>query len=265
LFNDTDPDSAIKRDTITIVSPSSRASLQVQPDGRISFSPQTDFLGITTFTYVVSDIEGRQSAPTDVTVRVVVSLYQNPINPYNVDGDAGPSPLDVLAIINLLNSRGPSLPVSTLSGVTDYVDVNGDNQVDPIDVLQLINFLNSRGLGDGEGEGSGSDTYLVNEYLMVPVSAVQPQFTPSVIFGPVEAFPDRDLSNGQTYLSQARDSFASSASDSKKSHARRMLATKTVNAAQQQELLGDEIRNDSELVDRVFEDLLAVQDACRPY
>ncbi|MFN9603986.1 MAG: hypothetical protein ACK6A7_11155, partial [Planctomycetota bacterium] len=37
--------------------------------------------------------------------------------------------------------------------VADQVDVNGENSVDPLDVLASINFINSRG-GSGEGEGS---------------------------------------------------------------------------------------------------------------
>jgi hypothetical protein len=32
------------------------------------------------------------------------------------------------------------------------VDVNADNRVDPLDVLELINHMNSRSNGEGEGD-----------------------------------------------------------------------------------------------------------------
>ncbi|MFM7930426.1 MAG: dockerin type I domain-containing protein, partial [Pirellula sp.] len=100
--------------------------------------------------YVVSDNEGRPSVPTDVTVRVVVSIYQNPRSRFDVDDDGTASPLDVLVLINLLNTLAPSLPVDGLPGPPAYVDVNADNRVDPLDVLDLINHMNSRDNGEGE-------------------------------------------------------------------------------------------------------------------
>jgi hypothetical protein len=77
--------------------------------------------------------------------------YQNPTNPYDVDNDRSVSPLDVLTIINLINSIGASIPFDQLPESTPFVNVNGDNQIDPLDVLALINFINSRNSG-GEGE-----------------------------------------------------------------------------------------------------------------
>ncbi|MFN9912220.1 MAG: hypothetical protein ACK53L_06530, partial [Pirellulaceae bacterium] len=99
--------------------------------------------------------------------------YQNPTNPYDVDSDGFVSPLDVLTIINLLNSVGPSIPTNQLPESTPFVNVNGDNSVDPLDVLALINFINSRTSG-GEGEGS---THLVG--VFVPDSS-----TRSIVGGP---------------------------------------------------------------------------------
>jgi hypothetical protein len=87
-----------------------------------------------------------------VTVLVVVSIYQNPGNRFDVDDDETVSPLDVLVLINLLNSQAPSLPVDGLPSPPAYVDVNADNRVDPLDVLELINHMNSRSNGEGEGD-----------------------------------------------------------------------------------------------------------------
>ena len=151
LRNDNDPDGTLDRATLVIDSGSDMADLVVQSDGTIRCTPRAGFLGITRFRYVVSDNEGRPSAPTEVTVRMVVSIYQNPMNRFDVDDDGSASPLDVLILINLLNSQGPSLPVDGLPGPPAYVDVNADNLVDPLDVLEVINHINSRGNGEGEG------------------------------------------------------------------------------------------------------------------
>ena len=61
----------------------------------------------------------------------------------------------VLIVVNLLNSRGPSVPVEGLPGPPDYVDVNGDNVVNPLDALEVINYINSQSGGSSGGEGEG--------------------------------------------------------------------------------------------------------------
>jgi uncharacterized delta-60 repeat protein len=157
LRNDNDPDGTLNPATLVIFSGPDMADVVVQDDGTIRFTPRVGLLGTTQFRYVVSDNEGRPSVPTDVTVRVVVSIYQNPRNRFDVDDDGSASPLDVLVLINLLNSQAPSLPVDGLPGPPAYVDVNADNRVDPLDVLDVINHINSR--GNGEGEGSAAWTF----------------------------------------------------------------------------------------------------------
>ena len=151
LRNDSDPDGMLDPASLVIVSGSEMADMMVQNDGTIRFTPKAGFLGTTQFRYVVSDNESRPSVPTDVTVRVVVSIYQNPRSRFDVDDDGTASPLDVLVLINLLNTLAPSLPVDGLPGPPAYVDVNADNRVDPLDVLEVINHINSRGNGEGEG------------------------------------------------------------------------------------------------------------------
>jgi hypothetical protein len=157
LRNDSDPDGTLDPATLVIVSGSDVADVVVQPNGTIRFTPRAGFLGTTQFRYLISDNDGRPSVPTDVTVLVVVSIYQNPRNRFDVDDDGSVSPLDVLVLINLLNGEAPSLPVDGLPGPPAYVDVNADNRVDPLDVLSVINHINSR--GNGEGEGSAAWTF----------------------------------------------------------------------------------------------------------
>jgi hypothetical protein len=153
LRNDNDPDGWLDPKSLVIVSGSDKADVLAQADGTIRFAPLRGFLGTTQFRYVVSDNQGRPSAPTDVSVRVVVSIYQNPRNRFDVDEDGIVSPLDVLVLINLLNRSGPTLPVDGLPGPPPYVDVNADNSIDPLDVLEVINHINSGRSDGGEGEG----------------------------------------------------------------------------------------------------------------
>jgi uncharacterized delta-60 repeat protein len=157
LRNDSNPDGTLDPATLVIFSGSDMADVVVQSNGTIRFTPRARFLGTTQFRYVVSDNDGRPSVPTDVTVQVVVSIYQNPRSRFDVDDDGSASPLDVLVLINLLNSQAPSLPVDGLPGPPAYVDVNADNRVDPLDVLDVINHINSR--GNGEGEGNAAFTF----------------------------------------------------------------------------------------------------------
>lgn len=85
------------------------------------------------------------------------NLLHRSSNPMDANGDNFVSPLDVLVVINVLNSGSP-VPTfdqvrafATVGGNT--VDVDNDRQVSPLDALVLINFINSRGTG-GEGEGT---------------------------------------------------------------------------------------------------------------
>lgn len=159
-LNDIDPDGFIDRNSVNIVTLPDSGTAVVQPGGTILYTPLTNFTGVATFQYVVSDNEGLSSNVADVTVRVVASLFQNPNNKYDVNADTFVSPIDVLVLVNLLNSQGPSIPVSTLPGPPDYVDVNGDGFASPLDVVELINFINSQG-GSGSGEGEGNSVSLV--------------------------------------------------------------------------------------------------------
>ncbi|RLS70315.1 MAG: hypothetical protein DWH99_10830 [Planctomycetota bacterium] len=159
LGNDIDPDGTINPEMVSVVTLPSYADVVVQVTGKILFTSRTGFLGDTHFQYIVSDNEGRYSEPTDISVIVVLAIYQNPSNKFDVDNDGSISPLDVLLIINLLNAKGASISVDGLPGPPDYVDVNGDNHVDPLDVLETINFINSRNSGRGEGEDDVDYTF----------------------------------------------------------------------------------------------------------
>lgn len=94
----------------------------------------------------------------DATIEIVSATpWQNEVNSFDVDGDNGISPLDVLDLINVINLNvfpNGNLPSRGSSNSKSFFDTNGDGRADPLDVLKVINELNRTGSGEGEGEGS---------------------------------------------------------------------------------------------------------------
>ncbi|MCY3007183.1 MAG: tandem-95 repeat protein [Planctomycetota bacterium] len=154
LANDRDPEGDAM--TASIVSLPTRGTVTLNPNGTFTYTPgPTALFGSTdTFTYRAIDAFGAASPQTTVTItigRAPAPAYQNPSQRWDVNADGFISPIDVLILVNLLNSRGSSIPVAGLPGPPDYVDVNGDNFVTPLDVLAVVDKINSMS-GSGEGE-----------------------------------------------------------------------------------------------------------------
>jgi len=91
------------------------------------------------------------------TAKVVVENtrpFQNPYVSTDVDRDNSTSPLDVLQIVNALNSNIPrslNAPINSSQLINfAYLDADGDGSLSPLDALVLINLINSRGSGEGE-------------------------------------------------------------------------------------------------------------------
>jgi hypothetical protein len=72
-------------------------------------------------------------------------LMQNADSPLDTNGNGSVDPLDVLGVINYINSKPTSIAPARVSSpmFEGFVDVNGDNVVSPMDVLMIINQLNS--------------------------------------------------------------------------------------------------------------------------
>ena len=64
-------------------------------------------------------------------------------------------PTGALSVVNYLNQFGTGLLLQNLAGLSPFLDVNGDTAVSPLDVLVLVNYLNTRS-GNGEGEEGGA-------------------------------------------------------------------------------------------------------------
>ena len=98
---------------------------------------------------------GNRLAAEHLESRLLLAAdWQNPSNPFDVEGSDGPdsvSPLDALLVINELHDRGvssaqtgqlPDLGPDDASP-PPFVDVNGDNIVSPLDALLVINELDN--------------------------------------------------------------------------------------------------------------------------
>ncbi|MGE0758627.1 MAG: GEVED domain-containing protein [Pirellulaceae bacterium] len=90
----------------------------------------------------------------DHAIQVLGNPWRNPNLGMDVDNSGHVVPLDALIIINELNRNGPhALPNPPTSPVPPYLDANGDTFVTALDVLAVVNYLNSVA-GEGEGDGT---------------------------------------------------------------------------------------------------------------
>ncbi|MAF80401.1 hypothetical protein CL628_00120 [bacterium] len=75
----------------------------------------------------------------------VASLWQNPVNQFDVNSDGTVSPLDVLQVVNVIN-RGEQLRIlkPTFGNVPPpYLDVDGDGSISQADADAIIDHLRS--------------------------------------------------------------------------------------------------------------------------
>lgn len=121
--------------------------------------------------------------------------WRNPADPLDVDANGLIAPLDVLRIINVLNSTGPSeLPIPTAADAPPpYLDPNGDGVVAPLDALVVINHLNAAVQGEGESvaDRSAAAAFAADPPATAALPAPDSQHTTGVCDGtadPIEQF-----------------------------------------------------------------------------
>ncbi len=140
--------------------------------------------------YLIIDIEVAGEAMTSI-----VSIYErvplhNKEMPLNTNNDRFISPIDVLIVINHLNSRENRKFDYSIEAVGDnnlrqdesffYLDPTGDGYVSPLDALVIINELNRRSGGGGEGEGADFQQVAV-EVSSTPERVAQLLSSPGLI------------------------------------------------------------------------------------
>jgi len=69
------------------------------------------------------------------------------------------------ASLNDLNLFGSRRLVSPVTKPYAYLDPDGDGSISPLDVLMIINHINSKGSGEGEGERASSSS-IASDALM---------------------------------------------------------------------------------------------------
>jgi len=105
---------------------------------------------------------------------MMVSDWQNPVQPLDVDNDSSISPLDVLVVINSINQGniGPFETINVADGY--YLDADGDGQLSPLDVLAIINYLNNTTQDNGGGSSSDHGNSPVG-FIAIPLRELHGQ------------------------------------------------------------------------------------------
>lgn len=93
------------------------------------------------------------------------SIWQNPMNPFDVDGSGNVTSLDALRVINRLSTQvSEELPNLPAAAGSTYFDANGDGIASAVDALQVINALVNQ-ISAPESENSGTDRGQVNQWF----------------------------------------------------------------------------------------------------
>ncbi len=149
LVTDVDQDTL----TFTVVTNSAHGELVVNTNGSYSYTPDHNFNLTDFFTYRANDGTGDSNIGT-VTLQVDTDYsWYNCQDPRDVNDDNSVTPLDVLWIINSINSKGSHpLAKTRPEGIAKpFLDVNRDAYATPLDALWVINYLNQQPGGEGEG------------------------------------------------------------------------------------------------------------------
>lgn len=179
LVNDTALVGDLDPATLTIVGDPANGTATAQQNGTVRYVSDSTFFGTDTFTYTIADTDGNVSEPTTVTVVTVESGLQNPLQPWDVNGNGETTALDALLIINLLGDSGQSsIDVGPDDRGPNFYDVNGNLAVTTNDALQVINRLAElQTMGESELVGqqliAGAGSSLDDETGSAPVDVLQ--------------------------------------------------------------------------------------------
>lgn len=173
-----------ERPVISVVQPTRGGTVTVDnDDGSVSFEPEVNFIGPVTFSYTVGAESFRDAAEVTIDVR---PLWHNDGDPRDINLDGRTTPIDVLDLVNFVNSKGvgevEQLESAMISGGTGFgglrPDADDDGYISSLDLLLLVNYLNSLDLrgavpgagfasvGGAEGEAAGAEnTEVVDSFF----------------------------------------------------------------------------------------------------
>ncbi|HND54122.1 MAG TPA: dockerin type I domain-containing protein [Pirellulaceae bacterium] len=165
LANDTaSPDTGETLSVLSVTQPA-HGRVVIEAGGRrLVYHEEDGYVGPVGFSYTIGDGRG---GTDQANVQLNLSqFWRNPRNSFDVNDDRFVSPIDILLVVNYINTHGAGalpLPPDGPLAPPPYYDVNGDNFVSPVDALLIINYLNGRGRGgsgEAEGESEGVDADL---------------------------------------------------------------------------------------------------------
>ncbi len=165
LANDTDPDS----DPLTVTSATAlNGSVAINVDGSLNYTPNPDFNGTDTITYVVEDPDGH-GASAEVTVTV------SPLpDPPDANDDSvvvqKDTPTDISVLANDVEPDGENLTITSFSqGANGTVTDNGDGT---LKYTPSLGFTGTDTFTYQISDGASTDTATVNiDINEAPVAA----------------------------------------------------------------------------------------------
>ncbi len=153
---------------VEVLSPEG-ASATVDAAGLVRVTAPQDFVGEVTVRASVADVVRPLVTDTQVFTVEFYSAHHNRELGIDVNSDGEVSPIDVLLIINFLNSGASSnstIGLRPFEGI--FRDVNDDRFIAPNDALMVINYLNGQAGGGAEGEGESLAGFADDELAMLP-------------------------------------------------------------------------------------------------
>jgi len=108
--------------------------------------------------FSVTTVSNSQSA---IEVSTPANRWRNAVHPEDVNANGTVEPLDVLIIINFLNSRKENVLSTRDVVMPPYYDVVDDGRVTPLDVLVVINYLTRRHKQETAPEGESSSSWFM--------------------------------------------------------------------------------------------------------
>jgi VCBS repeat-containing protein len=151
LVDDVDDDTL----TFSVVASPAHGTLSLASDGSFTYTPDTRFNRVDSFTYKANDsIVDSNVATMTITIDTSYAWY-NYKNPRDVDADNGIHPVDALYIINAFHSGvATDLPNNRTRPLTKpFYDVDWDSKLTLADAQQIVDWINNPPSGDGEAEG----------------------------------------------------------------------------------------------------------------
>ena len=170
--------SAIDPNSVVIVTDAEHGTVTMLGDGRLRYDANHGFVGEDEIAFTVRDVDGRVSNLAVVSIRVVGSPAQNPLNFSDVNDDGDVHPLDALMVlVRLAQAQRDGVTGGLLAAaVADelpqrFYDVDGNGRIEPLDALMvLIEIAKNNRRSNAEGESRPNKTPAMPSITVTPPS-----------------------------------------------------------------------------------------------